>query len=328
MFVTGSEAPSHNASIFSAVGWTTMVEGNRRSPADMTNRSRLLLAALVIVFATPVLIAADPGTAGEIKVMSYNVRYGTANDGENHWDKRKEFMAETIKAFAPDLLGTQETLGFQRDFLAETLPTHEVLGVGRDDGKEKGEMTAMFWRKDRFEKIDGGHFWLSLTPTEAGSVSWDTSLTRMASWVRLKDKANPGKLVCWVNTHFDHKGTVARLESAKLIRDRIGTLGKDCSVVVTGDFNSGEESEPYRAFFGLRENEESPVADSYRVANPTRHENEGTTTPFVSVASKGARIDWIGVSRDWKVISATIDHPDREGRTPSDHFPVTAVIRR
>ena len=125
-----------------------------------------------------------------------------------------------------------------------------------------------------------------------------------------------------------NKGKLARLESAKLIRDRIGTLGKDCSVIVTGDFNSAEGSEPYRALFDVRENDESPVLDSYRVAHPRREENEGTTTPFLAAASKGSRIDWIGVSRDWKVIAAKIERPDRDGRTPSDHFPVSAVIRR
>lgn len=294
----------------------------------MTLLRSFLLVAVLAVSANSFLRAADPDAAGEITVMSYNIRYGTAKDGENHWDKRKEFLAETIKAANPDLLGTQETLGFQRDFLAETLPTHEVLAAGREDGKEQGETTAIYWRKERFEKLDGGHFWLSTTPGEAGSMGWDTSLPRMATWVRLKDKTNPGKPVLWINTHFDHRGPVARLESSKLIRNRLGELGKDCSLIVTGDFNAGEGSEPYLAMFAARENEESPVVDSLRIAQPTRAENEGTTTPFLSAPGKGARIDWIAVSRDWKVIAAAIERPDRDGRTASDHFPVTAVIRR
>lgn len=294
----------------------------------MTPLRSLFLAFVWAVSSTPFLRAVDPESAGDIKVMSYNLRYGTAKDGENHWDKRKEFMAETIKTANPDLLGTQETLGFQRDFVAAALPDHEVLAVGREDGKEQGEMTAIYWRKDRFEKLDGGHFWLSTTPEVAGSKGWDTSLPRMATWVRLKDKAKEGKAVFWVNTHFDHVGKVARIEAAKLIRDRVGTLGKDCSVIVTGDFNSAEGSEAYRAMFGKRENEEASVVDSYRVAHPQRGENEGTTTPFLAAANKSGRIDWIGVSRDWKVIAGEIDHPDREGRTSSDHFPIHAILRR
>lgn len=300
-----------------------------RIQPDMTRLRSSIIGAVCAVSITPLLLAAGvPSAAGDLKVMSYNIRYGTAKDGENHWDKRREFLVETIKTLNPDLLGTQETLGFQRDFLAAALPTHEVLAAGREDGKEKGETTAILWRKDRFQKVDGGHFWLSETPAQPGSMGWDTSLPRMATWVRLKEKTNEGKLVLWVNTHFDHKGPVARLESAKLIRERLTELGKDCSLIVTGDFNAGEGSAPYEALLGFRENDQVHVVDSLRVAHPTPQENEGTTTPFEAAPNKGARIDWIAVSRDWKVISATIEHPDREGRTPSDHFPVTAILRR
>ena len=296
----------------------------------MTTLRNLSLAAISALSFTSLVVAADAPEAGktDVKVMSYNIRYGTAPDGENHWEKRKDFLAETIKQADPDLLGTQETLGFQRDFLAKILPGHEVLAVGREDGKEKGEMVAIYWRKARFEKLDGGHFWLSPTPTEIGSKGWDTSLPRMATWVRLKDKSNQGKPVLWVNAHFDHIGKVARIESAKLIRERLGVLGKDCSLIVTGDFNAGEASEPYQAMFGPRETEASPVLDSLRVAHPQRGENEGPTTPFAAAPSNVARIDWIGVSRDWKVLAAGIDHPNRDGRTSSDHFPVHAILRR
>jgi endonuclease/exonuclease/phosphatase family metal-dependent hydrolase len=271
--------------------------------------------------------AATADEPNDVRVMSFNVRYGTAKDGDNHWDRRKEFLAEAVKAFGPDLMGTQETLGFQRDFLAKKLEGYGVLGVGRDDGREKGEMMAVYWRKARFEKTDGGHFWLSKTPEKAGSKAWDTSLPRMATWVRLKD-AKGGKPVLLLNTHFDHKGKVARVESARLIREKVVELGKGCSVIVTGDFNAGEGSDPYQALFGPRGKEESPVLDSYRVAHPKKGEAEGTTTGFRAGPSKGSRIDWIGVSRDWKVIAAGIDRTEKGGRTPSDHFPVTATLRR
>lgn len=284
------------------------------------SRTAVAVAAVCVASA---LVAAEPPAATDVKVMSFNIRYGTAKDGENHWDKRKEFLADTIKAFGPDLLGTQETLAFQRDFLAEKLVGYEAFGAGRDDGKEKGEMAAVFWKKDRFEKVAGGHFWLTEKPDVPGSKSWDTSLTRMATWVKLKDKTG-GKPVLFLNTHFDHVGKVARLESAKLIRKQVPELGKDCSLIVTGDFNAGEGSDPYKALF----DNESPVVDTYRVAHPKREENEGTTTGFKAGANKGNRIDWIGASRDWKVQSATIDRTAKDGRTPSDHFPVTATLRR
>ncbi|MFO0806212.1 MAG: endonuclease/exonuclease/phosphatase family protein [Gemmataceae bacterium] len=281
--------------------------------------------SLTGLVAVTVPAAEDAG----IKVMSFNIRYGTAKDGENHWDKRKDFLAATIKVFNPDLLGTQETLGFQRDFLAAKLPGFGVFGVGRDDGKEKGEMMAVYWRKDRFEKQDGGHFWLSERPGTPGSKSWDTSLPRMATWVKLKETRKPdAKPVLFMNTHFDHMGKKARLESAKLIRERIATLGKDCSVILTGDFNAGEGSEPYKALFDAAGKDDSPVMDSLRTFCPKKEADEGTITAFKAGANNSSRIDWIGVSRDWQVVEAGIDRTEKNGRTPSDHFPVTARLRR
>lgn len=268
--------------------------------------------------------------AKELRVMSFNIRYGTARDGENHWDRRKEFLVETIQAFAPDLLGTQETLGFQRDFLARQLPDFEVLGVGRNDGKEDGEMMALYFRKARFEKLDSGHFWLSETPDQFGSKSWDTSLPRMVTWVKLRDRKNPAaKPVAFFNTHFDHQGQVARLESARLLRNQVSTLGANCSVIVTGDFNAaGDSSPPYTALFEPVGEQPSPLADTYRAIQLKPQANDGTFSGFDAAKTTGPRIDWIAVSRDWRVHAAAIDRTARDGRTPSDHFPVTAVLAR
>lgn len=265
----------------------------------------------------------------DVRVMSFNIRYGTAADGQNHWERRREFLVETIKAFDPDLLGTQETLGFQRDYLAKQLPKYEVLGVGRDDGKEAGEMMALYYKNERFKRVDGGHFWLSETPDKTGSKSWDSSLPRMVTWVKLLDlQSSVAPPLVFFNTHFDHKGATARLESARLLRRKIVEIGKGSTVVLTGDFNTAEESEPYVALFRIAEEQVSPVIDTYRAFLPKRGEEEGTFSGFKSEATKGSRIDWIGVSRDWQVIDAGIDRTARQGRTPSDHFAVTALLRR
>ena len=289
------------------------------------NLSRAGLVAIFILAAG----FTSPTSAAEVKVMSFNIRYGTAQDGVSHWDKRKAWLVETIKSYDPDLLGTQETVGFQRDYLAEQLPKYGVLGVGRDDGKEKGEMMAVYWKKDRFEKIDGGHFWLSETPDVAGSKSWDSSLPRMATWVKLRDrKDDAAKPVLWINTHFDHRGPRARLEGAKIIREKAESLGKGCTILITGDFNSAEDSEPYKALFAKVGDKDSPVVDTYRVAHPKRGPNEGTANGFKASATTGNRIDWIAASRDWKVKSAAIDRTSKDGRTPSDHWPVLAVLGR
>jgi endonuclease/exonuclease/phosphatase family metal-dependent hydrolase len=285
--------------------------------------TRTLIAALLAI---ALVSAARADTPPAIRVMSFNIRYGTAADGENHWEKRKEFLAETIREFKPDLLGTQETLGFQRDYLAKQLEGYEVLGVGRDDGKERGEMMALYYRAKRFEKLAGGHFWLSEKPDEVGSKSWDSSLPRMASWVKLRDMLRPAEPIFFVNTHFDHRGPEARLESAKLLRTKIKELGDRCAVIATGDFNAGEGSPPYRALFDNFGEPAAVVVDSFRRAHPERTDREGTMSGFKGGTTGGARIDWIGVSPSWQITAAEILRPERNGRTPSDHHPVMAVL--
>jgi endonuclease/exonuclease/phosphatase family metal-dependent hydrolase len=287
----------------------------------------MLRMFLLLTLACSLLMAAAADEKSDVRVMSFNLRYGTAKDGENHWDKRKEFLVETIQAFRPDLLGTQETLGFQRDYLAEKLPEYESLGVGRDDGKSTGEMCALFYRRDRFEKVDGGHFWLSETPEKVGSKSWDSSLPRMVTWVQLKDRLADDQRITFFNTHFDHRGMVARLESAKLIRRKLAEVGDGGALVLTGDFNADEGSKPYEALFAEAERQASPVVDSFRVFTPTKGDDEGTFSAFNATHVGGNRIDWIGVSRDWQIVSAAIDRTARNGRTPSDHYPVTAILR-
>ena len=268
-----------------------------------------------------------PEEQNSIRVMSYNIRYGTAKDGPNHWEKRREFLVETIAAFGPDLLGTQETLAEQRDFLQAKLTAYDSFGVGRDDGRDNGEMAALFYRSSRFEKLDGGHFWLSETPATVGSKGWDAALPRIATWVKLRDrKTANSKSILFLNTHFDHVGKTARAESALLIRRKLSELGQGCHLVVTGDFNAEVGSGPYAALFADVAEQASQVVDTFRVANPIITSNDGTFSGFKAKQTSGARIDWIGCSRDWKVRSAAIDRTERDGNTPSDHFPVTAIL--
>jgi endonuclease/exonuclease/phosphatase family metal-dependent hydrolase len=145
----------------------------------------------------------------------------------------------------------------------------------------------------------------------------------------LRDRQQPAaEPLALFNTHFDHLGATAREESARLLREKIAVLGKDCAVIVTGDFNTDEGSPPYRALFGPVDDQPSPVVDSYRAAHPERAADEGTFCAFNAATTRGARIDWIGVSRHWQIKSVVIDRTAREGHTPSDHFPVEAVLRR
>jgi endonuclease/exonuclease/phosphatase family metal-dependent hydrolase len=147
----------------------------------------------------------------------------------------------------------------------------------------------------------------------------------MVTWVKLKDRsATPPTELFFFNTHFDHRGEVARQESARLIRKQIASLAGAIPTVVAGDFNAGEDSPPYKALF----DEEGPVKlfDTFRLKHPQRGSEEGTFSSFVATEVGGARIDWIGCTSQWTVKEAAIDRTSRDGRTPSDHFPVTAVL--
>lgn len=259
--------------------------------------------------------------------MSFNIRYGAADDGENHWKKRNWLVAETIKNFDPDLLGTQETLKFQADYLRGQLKAYTYFGRSRM--KTPNEHCGIFFKKKRFTQLAGGHFWLSESPDVVESKSWDSSLPRMASWVLLSDNTQadePGQRpILFINTHFDHRGQVARLEAAKVIRERIKSLVRIANqphVIITGDFNTPEGSEPYQAFF---EDESLSLVDTYRAVHPTRTENEGTFNGFQG-RTDGGRIDWILASGELAIEQAAIDSNNENGRYPSDHFPVTAVL--
>ena len=261
----------------------------------------------------------------DLRVMSFNVRLGVAKDGPNAWDLRKDLVVETVKRFDPDLLGTQETWPFQAAFLKKGLPGHAYYGVGRQVDPTTGEQCGLMYRKDRFEQLEKGTFWLSKTPSKPGSKSWDSSLPRIASWVRLRDKRDRGRELVLINTHFDHRGRQAREEAAKIIRRRVTELGSEARVVVTGDFNAAEGSAPYRALLAP-DGSVAVLLDSYRKAHPKRREGEGTFSAWNGRRS-GGRIDWVLHTSHYRTISASIDRSNDSGRYPSDHYPVTAVLK-
>lgn len=173
----------------------------------------------------------------ELNVMTYNIRYDNPEDGQNNWKFRKDNAATAIKFYDVDILGTQEVLHNQLIDLKQRLTDYDVVGVGRQDGKEKGEYSALWYKKNRFTVLESGYFWLSETPNIIGSKGWDGACERIASWVRLKEKET-NKIVFALNTHFDHVGVIARKESVKLILNEVEKLSKGCAVIVTGDFNA------------------------------------------------------------------------------------------
>lgn len=276
--------------------------------------------SLVLVLLT---VAVQGGES--LRVMSFNVRYGTAKDGENHWDKRKDLCVSRITTFKPDILGLQEALKLQNEFILQGNPNLKALGVAREDGKEKGEYATLMYNAERFDVVESGTFWLSETPDVAGSKSWDSSLPRVATWARFKDKKE-GKELLAINTHFDHKGTVARVEAAKMIRKVATEKGKGITVIVTGDFNSVPGSEAYKAL--VAKNDASvELIDTYAELWSAKPDTQGQGTfHSFQITPSTSRIDWILVTPQLQVDAADIDR-HREGTLfPSDHFAIWAVV--
>ncbi|WP_186767612.1 endonuclease/exonuclease/phosphatase family protein [Blastopirellula retiformator] len=249
-------------------------------------------------------------------VMSFNIRYGAANDGENRWDLRKPLVVNTIKRYDPDLLGTQECLPFQEAYLRENLPQYDCYAVSREGKGTKGEECAIFYRKSRFERLDQGSVALSETPQKIGSVSWDSSLPRIASWVKLRDKQSGRTFTYW-NAHFDHRGATARTESAKLLVALMKAADDSGPVILTGDFNADAGSPPHKALSGY-------LKDAWDAAN---WKGSAWTFNGWSDRDSGARIDWIFHSPSFTASDTTIDRwKSDSGRYPSDHCPVTTTL--
>ncbi len=278
------------------------------------------LVACLVSTTWPASTSAQTKDTAALRVMSFNIRYGTANDGKDVWMNRRELVVQTIKAFKPDLMGTQETLPFQAAYINEQLPEYAYIGWSRDDSKD-GEQCGVFVRRDRFEMLESGQFWLSETPDEKFSKSWDSSLPRVATWVRLKDKHSDGREFLFANTHFDHRGEEARKQSGILLRRRLSEMAPKQPIVLTGDFNCDQGSEPYQEL--LKEN---LLRDSFRGVHPNRSDDQGTFHGFNGKPGKD-RIDWILATEQFHATEAAIDRTHADGRYPSDHFPVTTVFQ-
>ena len=293
----------------------------------MKKRTGGILAGLAAVFfcVGGICGAEEKEREPAIRVMSFNIRFGAAEDGKNSWEHRRYLVLETIQMFGPDLLGTQEVLGFQAAFLRKSLKGYGFHGVGRDDGKAKSEMVPVFYRLDRFALLDAGHFWLSETPKLAGSRGWDASLPRMVSWVILRDRKGGGRQFVFANAHLDHRGSQARLESAKLIGRWAESV--EMPVILAGDFNAGEGSDPYNALARGKGFEGSLFVDSYRAIHSEKSPREGTFSAWIG-RREGSRIDWILHSAEFLTLNASINYTNEEGRYPSDHYPVQAILRR
>ncbi len=252
-----------------------------------------------------------------IHVATYNIRYNTARDSANAWPNRKERVKSLIRYHRFDLFGVQEALRGQLNDLGE-MTEFAFVGKGRDDGKEAGEHSAIFYRKDRFKLLQTGDFWLSETPDKPGK-GWDaTCCNRICSWAKLQDLTTRNTFF-FFSVHFDHQGVEARRQSGKLMVQKIAEIAKNEPVICVGDLNSLPETEQVQTMQTL-------LNDAYRVTAMPPYGPVGTFNAFKFDAPMRDRIDYIFVSKKATVLDYAVLTDSQDQRYPSDHQPVASRV--
>ena len=299
---------------------------------------------LVIVCLAAVWSGCSTPRSAHFVVASYNLRQANSGDSArgNGWGQRYPVIAEMIRFHGLDIVGTQECFLHQLKDMESVLPGYGRIGVGRDDGKEKGEHSAIFYRTDKFDVLDKGDFWLSETPDKPGK-GWDAVLPRVCSWAHFKCK-NSGFEFLFFNLHMDHVGKQARVESAYLVQQKMKELGKGIPAILTGDFNVDQTHSSYDALV-----KDGVLCDAYEKAD-FRYAPNGTFNSFNPNNFTNSRIDHVFVSPQFHVLRYGVltdtyrmprevekqadvkDAPKEinvksyQARTPSDHFPVVVEL--
>ena len=257
-------------------------------------------------------------SAQQIIAGTFNLRYDNPRDTGNLWKDRAPVAAALVRFHQFDIVGTQEGLRNQLDDLQNALPEYAHYGIGRDDGKSKGEHSAIFYKKEKYNVIDRGDFWLSEHAEKPG-WGWDAKHNRICSWVKLKEKK--GKKSFFVfNVHYDHQGVQARTESSKLILQKIQQIAGKSPVILMGDFNGNHQSEWYNSI-----NKSGWMSDALLQAkNP--YLNNGSFNSFKTNNPSKDIIDHIFISKDFKVTRFGILTDTYHGKFPSDHYPVLTEV--
>lgn len=259
----------------------------------------------------------------DLNVMSFNIRYDNPDDSLNNWQYRKDVAAKTIKNQNTDIVGTQEVLVNQLNDLKSRLPEYNAIGVGREDGIEKGEYSAILYKKDRFKEIKSGYFWLSETPEVAGSKGWDGACERIATWAILEDISSKKQLF-FINTHLDHVGKIARQEGVTLLLSRANALANGLPIIMTGDFNATPESDVIKHVTDVNSPEHLIHSKDIAV------EKSGTDWTFHGFGrvpmERREFIDYVFVSKGIKVAKHSVLPEKLDDIFISDHSVVVAQI--
>ena len=278
-----------------------------------------------LIFISIFLGGAMHSQKNDLKIMSFNIRMDRAPDGINQWSNRKEWVAELIKFYDIDILGCQEVTANQLHDLQNRLSEYEFVGVGRDDGKEAGEFSPLFFRKERFEMLATQTFWLSQTP-HLVSKGWDANYFRIATWAELIDKNSRDTFFVF-NTHFDHIAVEARKHSVVLLREKVQQIAGNRLAFITGDFNFSEQTEYYKSI--TKDSAQLIMFfDSHKLAQST-YGPSWTFQGFGQVPLKEReKIDFIFTTQpsQIKVKQSAIVSEQRDSIFPSDHFPLFIEI--
>lgn len=303
-------------------------------------RQRFFFLALSIL----ILAGCGRPTTTTFIAASYNMRNANGSDSTagNGWGRRYPVIAEMVRFYGFDIFGTQECFLHQLQDMKAALTGYDYIGAGRDDGKDKGEHSAIFYRTDKFDLVEKGDFWLSETPDKP-SKGWDAVLPRICSWGHFKCK-DTGFEFLFFNLHMDHMGKQARVESALLVQEKIKEFGTELPAILTGDFNVDQTHQSYEALVST-----GMLKDSYEAAD-FRYATNGTFNSFNPNSFTTSRIDHVFVSPAFHVIKygvltdtyrsaetepqeADVKDAPKEisvkkyvARTPSDHFPVMAEL--
>jgi len=277
---------------------------------------KISLIALVLSLMLPSFEGGCKKPEKTIKVISYNIRVGTARDGSNSWENRKSASPAMIAEQKPDIMGLQEALKMQLDYLEQTCPEYDHVGVHRDDGKEKGEVMAIFWNTKTQKMLKWGNFWLSDTP-EKPSKGWDAACFRTATWALLKDRRSHRKYY-YVNTHLDHIGKEARAKGLSLIVDRIDHINPEgYPMILTGDFNVNLGDPCLQSLVGRMESvrDIAPVTDSLTTYNGWGEIEKDQVIDYIYESGFGKALVFEGLRKSYNGIPYI-----------SDHYPVAAIL--
>lgn len=260
------------------------------------------------------------------RLITYNIRYDNPADGDNAWAYRCAAVAALLQQYAPDLIGLQEVLKAQLADLTATLLDFAWVGVGREDGQTQGEYAPIFYRHARFELLATDTFWLSKTPEQPGSFGWDAACVRIATWARLRDKQS-GATLLMLNTHFDHRGQQAQVESAHLVRTFLNAQSPPSPAIITGDFNCTAQSSAYQQLTTAAEMTGSPLLDSqFAAQTPHRGPSATFNTNFADPLHEKIDFVFIWPGDTFGIQQHAILDEQTQGRYPSDHLPILVEL--